>query len=89
MCMNEKVKRRLEIILFWIAAIVPFVAIFMLGGVYGSYGFVVSLSIYAVIYRPLLHIVRLLSLKVIDKRNAWKLFIPFYQTRYLKALWFG
>jgi hypothetical protein len=32
---------------------------------------------------------RLLRLKVIEEKDAWKFFIPFYQSKYLKALWFG
>lgn len=88
--MTETGKSRLVgIVLFWLAAIIPFVAIFLIGKVYGSYWFVTCLLIYALIYRPILNIMRLLRLKVIEQKDSWKFFIPFYQSKYLKALWFG
>jgi hypothetical protein len=56
---------------------------------YEPYWFVALLLIYVLIYRPILHIFRLLNLKVIEKKDAWKFFIPFHQAKYLRALWFG
>lgn len=79
----------LGIILFWMAAIVPVFGLFLILKVYGSYWFVTCFLIYALLYRPVLHIVRLLSLKAIDEKDAWKLFIPFYQSKYIKTLWLG
>ena len=88
--MNEKVRSRLiGIVLFWAAAILPFWGIFIINKVYGAYWFVTFLLIYALIYRPMLHIFRLLRLKVIEKKDAWKFFIPFNQTKYLRSLWLG
>lgn len=77
------------IILFWVAAIVPFLGLFILLKLYGTYWFVTFLLIYALIYRPILHIVRLLSLKAIEEKDAWKFFIPFYHNKYFKSMWFG
>jgi hypothetical protein len=63
-CMNEKVRSRLiGIVLFWAAAIIPFWGIFMINKVFGAYWFVTFMFIYVLIYRPILHIVRLLRLK--------------------------
>ncbi|HZB12239.1 MAG TPA: hypothetical protein VE467_04395 [Chryseolinea sp.] len=88
--MNEKARSRLaEIVLFWTAAILPFFGIFWINKVYGPYWFVTFLLIYSLIYRPILHILRLLRLNVIEEKDAWKFFIPFYQTKYIKALWLG
>ena len=88
--MNEKERSRLiGIVLFWVAAIIPFLGIFMINKVYGSSWFAIFLLIYFLIYRPILHIFRLLRLKVIEKKDAWKFFIPFYQTKYFKDLWLG
>jgi hypothetical protein len=76
--MNEKGKSRLiGIVLFWVAAIVPFFVIFMIKDLLEGFWFVNLLFIYFLIYRPILHIFRLLQLKVIEKKDAWKLFIPF------------
>jgi hypothetical protein len=81
--------RLIGVISFWLAAIVPFVGLFILEDVYGAKWFVTWLPIYALIYRPTLHILRLLSLNAIEEKDAWKLFIPFYQNKYLKTLWLG
>jgi hypothetical protein len=89
---NENGRSRLaEIVLFWVLAILPFLGIIlMMYKVNKSPWFVITLLlIYALIYRPILHIFRLLRLKVIEKKDAWKLFIPFYPVKYIKALWFG
>jgi hypothetical protein len=70
-------------------AIVPFCGILVLTPEYGSVWFAAMMSVYALIYRPVIHIVRLLKLKAIERKNAWKLFIPFYGSKYLRPLWFG
>jgi hypothetical protein len=75
--------------IFWILAIAPLWGVFMLGAFFGPYWFVTSFMVYAIIYRPILHIIRLLSLKKIEEKDAWKFFIPFYQTKYIRSLWLG
>lgn len=88
--MSEKSKNRLAgIVLFWLAAIAPLAGIFMIRPIYGAFWFVTFMLIYALIYRPILHIIRLLWLEAIDEKDAWKFFIPFYQNKYMKKLWFG
>ena len=88
--MSDKSKNRLiGIALFWIAAIVPVVGIFMINDFLGPYWFITLLLIYVLIYRPILHILRLLRLKAIEEKDAWKFFIPFYQTKHMKDLWLG
>jgi hypothetical protein len=88
--MNEKGRSKLAgIVLFWMAAIIPFAGIFIIGKVYGAYWFATLLLIYSLIYRPILHIFRLLRLAAIEEKDAWKFFIPFHQAKYLKTLWFG
>ncbi len=89
---NGKGRSRLgEIVLFWMLAIVPFFALMMMIDKFNRspWLFISLVVIYAMIYRPILHIFRLLRLKVIEGKDAWKLFIPFYEAKYLKALWFG
>ncbi len=88
--MNKNVRSRLiGIVLFWAAAIIPFLGIFMINKVFGAYWFVTLLLIYTLVYRPILHIFRLLRLKVIEEKDAWKSFIPFHDAKYMKDLWFG
>lgn len=87
--MNEKGRLK-GIVLFWIAAVVPFAGIFLGRYLfYGAYGFFILLLIYFFIYRPILHVLRLLRLGVIEKKDAWKFFIPCYETKYFKDLWLG
>ena len=74
---------------FWILCIVPFFFVFIVGQFYGPVWFTICLLLYATIYRPIVHIFRLLKLKAIEEKDAWKFFIPFYQTKYIKTLWLG
>lgn len=76
-------------IIFWMAAIVPLLGAFVVRMVYGTYWFVTFLLIYILIYRPILHIIRLLSLKAIEEKDAWKFFIPFYHNKYFRTMWLG
>ena len=77
------------IILFWLAVSIPFAGLFLILRLFGGYWFVSFFLIYALIYRPILHIVRLLSLKAIEEKDAWKFFLPFYNVKYFRTLWFG
>jgi hypothetical protein len=89
---NEKRRSRLaEIVLFWVLAVVPFFALMMMIHKFNRspWLFISLLLTYAMIYRPILHIFRLSRLKVIEKKDAWKFFIPFYETKYFKDLWLG
>ncbi|HYC84825.1 MAG TPA: hypothetical protein VEB86_06365, partial [Chryseosolibacter sp.] len=75
--------------LFWCMAIVPMFFVFLIGGFYGPYWFTTALLGYCLLYRPLLHIFRLLNLGAIEEKDAWKFFIPFYDAKYLRKLWLG
>ncbi len=74
---------------FWILAVVPMLLLFPVRTVFGNYWFVSGLMLYIFIYRPILHIFRLLHLKRIEEKDAWKFFIPFYGARYTNTLFFG
>ena len=88
--MNEKTKSHLTgIVFFWAAAIIPFLGILIIRNLLGAYWFVTSLLIYAIIYRPILNIVRLRQLKLIEEKDFWKSFIPFHDAKYIKNLWLG
>lgn len=76
-------------IVFWLLVIVPMAGLFLVLKVYGGTAFVIGLLIYAFPYRPVLNIVRLLQLKKISRKDMWKFFIPFYDVKYFKFLWFG
>jgi len=73
--------------LFWAMAIWPVGVMWIIISSHSSFWFTVSVLIYALIYRPVLNIVRLLTLGKIDKHSAWKLFISFYQNKFAKSLW--
>ncbi len=78
-------------VLFWALAIVPFSGLWVVGEIYGSYWFTVSLLSYLFIYRPLLDTQRLLSLNVIEEKEVWRFFVPLAvdRFRHSKALWLG
>lgn len=86
--MSSKLKNRL---LYWILAAIPLALIVLAGKINGSYWFVAFLGFYVFIYRPALDTQRLLSLRVIEEKDAWKFFIPLAvdRTRYFKPLWLG
>ena len=88
--MNYKLKNR---ILFWILATIPLLAIVMLSSfeILDPFFFTMFLLFYIFTYRPLLDIRRLLSLGVIEEKDAWRFFVPFAvdKTKYIKPLWLG
>ena len=75
-----------KIVIFWLFAITPFLGIVFLTT---GWTLIILILLYALVYRPLLHAIRLIDLGMIDPKAAWKLFIPFYGTRFLRALWLG
>ena len=72
---------------FWAAAILPMALGPAISDLLCAYWFCTFLIIYILIYRPLINIFRLLSLSVIKEESAWRFFIPFHHTRYMKDLW--
>lgn len=84
--MNPKVVNRL---VYWTLSIVPAVGIYFGGRMLGSFWFFLFFLFYLFIYRPTLDIQRLLSLKRIDEKDAWRFFVPFAVDRwkYNKSLW--
>lgn len=84
--MSTKWRNRIT---FWALCIVPFLAMILMSRMIGPYWFSLGLLGYIFLYRPFVHINRLLQLGVIEERDAWRLFIPFYSARFMKPLWLG
>jgi hypothetical protein len=86
--MSEKWVNR---IVFWLLCVIPLVSLVLMGKfkIIDPAWFVIGLLLYALYYRPFVHINRLMQLRAIDEKDAWKLFVPFYHSRYLKTLWLG
>lgn len=84
--MDEKTFNR---IMFWYAAFVPFLSLFVVSKLYGAWSFAIGLGIYVFVYRPIIHIIRLLKLGVIERKDAWKQFLPWYQSQFFRELWLG
>lgn len=84
--MNPKSVNR---ILYWALCLLPAVAIYLAGQILGSFWFVLLLLFYLFIYRPTLDVQRLLSLKKIEEKDAWRFFVPFAidRFRYNRNLW--
>lgn len=51
--------------------------------------FVVYLAVYVFLYHPCISGLRLIYLNSLMKRDFWKVFIPFWSTKYFKALFLG
>lgn len=74
---------------FWILVIIPLAALLLALHYDYEKTFFFGLIIYAIVYRPILNIVRLLQLRKISRKDIWKFFIPFYDVIYTKSLWWG
>ena len=79
----------LNLIVFYGLCFVPIFFMALIYKVYGSTFLFFSAMIYALIYRPIVHIYRCLQLGIIEEKDAWKFFIPFYWTKYFWKVWFG
>jgi len=53
-----------------------------------SVTFVSLLIGYAFIYHPFVSGLRLSALGILDQKNFWRTFIPFWNTKYFRALFF-
>jgi len=75
--------------LYYLMIFAPVAIIFALlvSGISSSFGFGVALIIYFTIYRSLVDGIRLIELHEIDKKDFWKLFIPFWRYKYWKSLY--
>lgn len=84
--------KHIKTIAYWILALVPLLVIFyaLRNKItdWPSWLFVSLILLYAFVYRPLLEMIRLIDLKVIEKREAWKAyFFPFANLRYMGVVW--
>lgn len=48
--------------------------------------FVILLQIYAFLYHPYVSGLRLLALNKLEKKDFWRMFIPFWDTKFFKNL---
>lgn len=80
-------KKWINRITFWTLCIVPFVSIILMSKSMGPAFFCAGLMLYIFLYRPFVHINRLLQLGAIDEKDAWRLFVPFYSARFTKTMW--
>ena len=78
-------------IVFWLLCAIPWAALLMMlkFKMIDTAWFVIGLLLYGLFYRPFVNIYRLMQLGAIEEKDAWKLFIPLYQSRYIKSLWLG
>ena len=80
-----------NIFIFYIFIIIPFGTIFILfrQNLVSSNIFILSLLIYALIYRPLLSGIRLIQSGKINKKQLWHKYIPGWNSRFFFFLYFG
>jgi hypothetical protein len=78
-------------IVFWLLCAIPWASLMMMlkFKMLDSTWFVIGFFLYLFYYLPFVHINRLMQLRAIEEKDAWKLFIPFYSSRYMKTLWLG
>ncbi|WP_159468116.1 hypothetical protein [Dyadobacter sp. 3J3] len=48
--------------------------------------FVIGLQIYAFLYHPYVSGLRLLALNKLERKDFWRMFIPFWDTKFFKTL---
>ncbi|HEX8040153.1 MAG TPA: hypothetical protein VF490_13425 [Chryseosolibacter sp.] len=75
---------------YWLLVTVPFAGLYLGQAYFGGYFFAIGLIIYALVYRPVLNILRLIRIGKITKSDAWKFIVnPFRDFMYLKSIWMG
>lgn len=84
--MSQRTINRLE---YWLVSIMPLPVFMISGKILGSMWFFAFFMLWMLLYRPVCNIYRLRKLNVIDEREAWKIFIPLYDSRYRRELWWG
>jgi hypothetical protein len=75
---------------YFLAIATPLVALILLLITKGisSLTFALLLLIWALIYRPITDGKRLIEKGVIQKKDIWKLFLPFYRYKWINELYF-
>ncbi len=76
--------KREKIVLFYVVLMMPLLLLFVLKNSVrlGSVPFVVFLSIYCLIYNPLVQGYKLYRKGILKKNDLFKMLIPFYSIRY-------
>ena len=77
-----------NIILYYIAVILPLPFLLLISRTAHPYWFVVLLLIYAIPYRTLIDGSRLVSKQLIQWNEIWKVLIPGWGRKYRKDLYF-
>jgi hypothetical protein len=75
---------------YYLQIMLPFLFLFALSKLFGSFTFVVGLFFYVFVYRPFVDGYKLLRTGLIDKNSFWKLFIPFnpFRLKFFHQLYF-
>ncbi len=77
----------MKLYIFYLLIIIP-LGLMVLIALFGHpVFFMILLLVYALLYRPLIHIKKLISMGAIKSKESWKLFIPFMELRYFKDLY--
>ena len=79
----------LKLLLFYLLIIVPFGLIIFNLERLGASSYLILIFAYVLLYRPILHIIRLWDLKLVGKENWMRLFIPFWYLRFFRQLYFS
>lgn len=77
-----------KLISFYLLILLPVLGIIGIWQI-GVPGFTFFLILsYVLLYRPYVHFHRLKDLGIVDDKEFWHLFIPFYSTKYFDDLYF-
>jgi hypothetical protein len=78
-----------NIVVYYLAAFVPFVTILYLGRTHmiNSYWFVCSLGFYVIIYRTYIDGKRLADKGIIEKKDIWRMIVPGRRLMFFKDLY--
>jgi len=74
----------MKLISYYLQIILPLVILFWAATLNYSAVFAIGALFYALIYRPLVDGNRLLQLGLVERKEWWKLFIPFYLNIHVK-----
>ena len=77
-----------KLLLFYFLIIIPIPVIYAVYKIEVPVLALILILLYVLIYRPIIHGLRLQELGIIDKKEFWFLFSPFYSVKYFTNLYF-
>ena len=80
---------RMKLLYYYLQILSPIAVIVMLYEAERYQSSLIAILVYMFVYRPVVDSWRLTKLGVLAKKERWKMFIPFYRSKYFEVLYFN